>query len=280
MKTTIKIVLVIIVTFKVNLLFSQCEIDAGINRNICPAESISGAKLFGKVISGDFVNFSWESYYYEPALDKTYYASIMLSDTTVLQPTIEQHYERTVKYFLKGITSTGETCKDSVQLNFSDWSFLAIDKITGKSPLDTVELWIAAQSNWHHIKYEWSPNYMISDTTIEKPKVWNDKTVFYNLKITDSLGCKVSDDIFEVFVQPSSTKSFENENINIYPNPIHDHLNIDSEIEISKLEVYDLQGRLVKRSNINRINFQDEKEGTYILKIEFKNGNIINVNNG
>jgi hypothetical protein len=276
MKTVVKILLVLIVTFEQHKLFGQCEIDAGYNRNICPSETNSGAKLFGKVISGDPINFIWESYYFQPSLNKSYYASSMLSDTTVLQPSIEQHFERSVKYFLTGITATGETCRDSVQLNFSDWMFLTVDKITGKSTLDTIELWIAAESNWPHMKYEWSPNFMISDTTIRNPRVWNDKTVFYNLEITDTLGCKVTDDIFEVYVQPTSTKSFEKVYVEIYPNPFQDQINIQSEIGIKKLEVYDLQGLLVKQSSTNRINFQDENEGIYIVRIEFINGNFLN----
>ena len=36
--------------------------------------------------------------------------------------------------------TANETCIDSVELNFSDWQFLTIDKVTGKSPTDTVEL--------------------------------------------------------------------------------------------------------------------------------------------
>ncbi|MBK6364811.1 MAG: T9SS type A sorting domain-containing protein [Saprospiraceae bacterium] len=39
------------------------------------------------------------------------------------------------------------------------------------------------------------------------------------------------------------------------------------------MEVYDLQGLLVKQSSTNRINFQDENEGIYIVRIEFINGN-------
>lgn len=276
MNTVVKILLVLIVAFTQYQLLGQCDIEAGFNRNICPSETSSGAKLFGKIISGDPINFVWESYYFHPALNKTYYASSMLSDTTILQPTIEQHFERSVKYFLTGITATGETCRDTVQLNFSDWIYLTVDKVTGKSPMDTIELWIAAESNWPHMKYEWSPNFMISDTTIKNPRVWNDKSVFYNLEITDSIGCKVTDDIFEVYVQSTSTNSLEKMNVVIHPNPFQDQINIQSDIGIKKLEVYNLQGQLVKQSSTYQMNFQDENEGIYIVRIEFVNGHILN----
>lgn len=102
----------------------------------------------------------------------------MLSDTTILEPMITNHFEKTVKYYLTGITALGETCQDSVTLNFSDWSIVLIDKIIGKLSSDTVQLWSATVSNWPHIQYERSPNYMISDTTTASPLVWNDTTFF------------------------------------------------------------------------------------------------------
>ena len=246
---------------------SQCIIDAGINRNVCLDESIAGASLYGEVISGDVVQFTWEAMYYEPTLDKTYYASIMLSDTTVLQPTIEQHFKRTTKYHLTGRTSTGESCKDSVELNFSDWFFLTIDKATGKSPSDTIGLWIAAESNWPHIKYEWTPNYMISDTTIQNPKVWNDTTVFYKLQITDSIGCTVMDDVFEVYVTSNVTKEPDENMIKVYPNPTTGILNIDSRYTIESYALFDLKGKLLISSHESQMDLSNTSDGIYILQI-------------
>lgn len=259
-----------------NLILAQCEIDAGMNRNICPQENFNGAILYGEVISGDVVEVRWESEFYEPILDKTYYASTMLSDTTIMQPIVEQHFERTVKYYLIGTTSTNENCIDSVELNFSDWMFLTIDKATGKFPTDTIELWIAAQSNWSHIKYEWSPKYMISDTTTKNPKVWNDTTVFYNLIITDSLGCSVADDIFEVYVTPSATNSIDLNNLKIFPNPTSDILNIEFDKQIEEVKLFDLEGRLIKEIKEKRVNLSDLSDGFYILQMNLANREIIN----
>lgn len=273
-KTIIGLNLSILLSF--SQLFSQCIVDAGANRNLCQDEIQSGAKLYGKVLSGNIVDLKWESSFYEPTLDKYYYASIMLSDTTILEPTIEQHFERTVKYYLKGITSTNETCVDSVELNFSDWTFLTVDKITGKSPTDTIKLWIAAQSNWPHTKYEWSPNYMISDTTLENPKVWNDTTVFYNLKITDSLGCLVTDDIFEVYVTPSSTNHLDLNNLKIFPNPASNIVTIEFDKQIEKVNLFDMNAKLIKEVNVNQIDLSDMINGIYFLQIKILNGELIN----
>ncbi|MCK5401389.1 MAG: aryl-sulfate sulfotransferase [Flavobacteriaceae bacterium] len=57
-------------------------------------------------------------------------------------------------------------------------------------------------------------------------------------------------------------------NISIYPNPIKNILFINARISITKIEVHDLLGRLVKKSkNQDQINLSDLKSGLYILKL-------------
>lgn len=250
---------------------SQCEVDAGLDRNLCPEEIFDMPKLHGNVISGDVVELKWQSTFYEPTLDQSFHASIMLSDTSILEPVIEQHFQRTVKYYLNGLTSTNEVCTDSVVINFSDWMILTIDKRTGKAPTDTIQLYNASFSNWGNIQYEWSPNYMISDTTVEQPLVWNDTAVFYNLIVTDSLGCSVTDDVFEVYTT-SSTKDIKTVDFNLYPNPVSDLLSVESSEQVSKLAVYDLQGRLALSEYGSTISLRSLHNGTYLVRVSFANG--------
>ncbi|MEM9548792.1 MAG: T9SS type A sorting domain-containing protein [Bacteroidota bacterium] len=249
----------------------QCIIDAGINRNVCLQEIYDGPLLQGEAIEGDFVQFAWHSEYYLSFTDDYFYASSMLNDTTLLQPIIEQHYEETVKYYLTGTTSTNETCTDSVELNFSDWIFLTQDKITGKMPEDTIQLWISAISFWPHVQYEWSPNYMISDTTVEQPLVWNDTTTFYDVVITDSLGCSVTDQTFKVYVTISSVLEKDEVDLNIYPNPVQDRLSVLTDLEISRIKIYDLNGRLIIYSEQKEIDVSKLESGNYIVQVESSN---------
>jgi len=255
----------------VSITSSQCVIDAGENRNLCPEEINSSPPLFGTVISGDVMSVKWESTYFFPELNKTYYASKMLSDTTVLQPIINEHYEKSVQYYLTGIASNGQTCMDSVTIHFSDWVFLTIDKAIGKKPEDSITLWIAAQSNWGHVSYVWSPNFMISDTTIANPIVWNDTTTFYHLTITDSLNCSVEDDIFEVYTTTASGKDIQNQDIKIYPNPTDDILFIECESPMWSVEIFDLKGQKVLTSNHNDIDISGLSQGAYVAKIKLDN---------
>lgn len=250
---------------------SQCIIDAGVNRNLCLEEINDSPQLFGTALSGEVIQVKWASSYYFPALNKTYFASDMLSDTTSLQPIINEHYEKTVTYYLTGITSNGQTCKDSVAINFSDWLFVTIDKVIGKKPQDSIMLWIAAQSSWGHLSYAWSPNFMISDTTIENPIVWNDTTTFYHLTITDSLNCSVEDDIFEVYTTTTSSQDIRNEDLNIYPNPTNDILTFESKYPILEIEIFLLNGQKVMTSKHNIVDISDLIQGIYTAKILFDN---------
>ena len=199
----------------------------------------------------------------------------MLNDTTLIQPTVEQHFDKTVKYFLTGITSSNETCMDSAVLNFSDWTFILLDKMTGKLPEDTIQLWIGAESNWPHVKYEWSPNFMISDTTVERPFVWNDTTTFYNLVITDSIGCSVTDDVFEVYIVSNSLEEEKELDLKIYPNPVQDNLTIQSNLDVKHIRLLDLNGRMLINSKQQDIDVSGLESGNYVVQVESSDRKVI-----
>ena len=249
-------------------MYGQCEVEAGANGNICPEDLQTTAQLHGEVVSGDMVKFEWTSTVYEPYLDRYYFASDFLSDTTVLEPVIMDYYGKTIKFFLTGTTSSNEICTDSVELNFSSWTTTLLQKITGKAPSDTVELWVASESCWPHVQYEWSPNYMISDTTVRNPLVWNDTTVFYNLVITDTLGCSITDPLFSVYVNPTATSKINDEQLlSVFPNPTTGILNIKTDHLLEDCQLFDLNGKLIRTIRESHLDMSEENEGTYILRI-------------
>lgn len=62
----------------------------------------------------------------------------------------------------------------------------------------------------------------------------------------------------------------------IYPNPVRDFLNIESKEMMSKIEILDIEGRLLtSEENINsiihRMNLSSKNKGVYIIKIIFMN---------
>ena len=79
-------------------------------------------------------------------------------------------------------------------------------------------------------------------------------------------------------VVPLATADFGNANnsISLYPNPAHEVLNISSTIKITKIQVYDIQGRNVASyNNTSDINIAALGKGAYIVKVVQENGNII-----
>ena len=72
------------------------------------------------------------------------------------------------------------------------------------------------------------------------------------------------------------------EAIKVYPNPTQDFITIDnSENQVSAVELYNVSGKMVLRSDLNgndRISLQELASGNYILKLVDANANIVSTN--
>lgn len=72
------------------------------------------------------------------------------------------------------------------------------------------------------------------------------------------------------------------EAIKVYPNPTQDYISIDnSENLVSAIELYNVSGKMVLRSNLNgndRISLQELSAGNYILKLVDANSKIVSTN--
>lgn len=81
--------------------------------------------------------------------------------------------------------------------------------------------------------------------------IWKDSQTIY------STDCNLT--LSSNNIQKSQTK--------IYPNPVKNILNIQTETKIRRLEIYSTTGQLVKTSFLNDTNVADLKQGIYIVKI-------------
>jgi len=69
---------------------------------------------------------------------------------------------------------------------------------------------------------------------------------------------------------------FANNSISLYPNPAHEVLNISSSNSITKIEVFDMQGRNVAtNNNASNVNVVSLGKGVYIIKVVQENGSVI-----
>jgi len=65
-----------------------------------------------------------------------------------------------------------------------------------------------------------------------------------------------------------TTENFSATEIRIYPNPTSSAVHIESSFPISRLELYNLSGQLVKKANTpNDLNLEAEQSGVYLLKV-------------
>ena len=69
-----------------------------------------------------------------------------------------------------------------------------------------------------------------------------------------------------------SIDNFTVENINIYPNPVENVLNIDSAKNLKSIKVFDTVGQLVSEGGNKKIDLTKLTAGFYLVRIQFENG--------
>ncbi|WP_187658705.1 T9SS type A sorting domain-containing protein, partial [Flavobacterium macrobrachii] len=79
---------------------------------------------------------------------------------------------------------------------------------------------------------------------------------------------------FNICVQGPTLNIEENEinNFTIYPNPVTDFIEIDTNSIIKEVNLYTISGQLILRSNQKRISTIQLPEGIYLIRIEDENG--------
>lgn len=73
----------------------------------------------------------------------------------------------------------------------------------------------------------------------------------------------------------NSNKMGINSDIYIFPNPVYDILNIETELDIQTIEIYNIQGQKVLNSNQKQINVSDLASGIYMVRIQDVDNNIV-----
>ena len=81
--------------------------------------------------------------------------------------------------------------------------------------------------------------------------------------------------INESACQALSINSYEVSNINLFPNPVKNRLELSTSEPLKKVDVYNTLGKKVKTSTSTKINLSNLKSGIYILIIDLKNGDRI-----
>ena len=74
----------------------------------------------------------------------------------------------------------------------------------------------------------------------------------------------------------TSVETTEVNNLKIYPNPVNNTLNVSSDKQIDKIEIYDALGRMIisEREPENTINVKQLEKGIYSIVIIFDGNRI------
>jgi len=87
-------------------------------------------------------------------------------------------------------------------------------------------------------------------------------------------GWTITNDIYDVECNVLTTSEVNKKNLEIYPNPVKNTLFFSEELQ--SIEIYSLDGRLLKRSlKGNQIDIHELQKGTYILKVTDNSGNLL-----
>jgi hypothetical protein len=82
-------------------------------------------------------------------------------------------------------------------------------------------------------------------------------------------------------LRPVSIEEISSTNMLVFPNPANTSIQVQSEFKITDLNIYDVSGKLLFKSNASPIdkelNISHLSKGLYILVVQFENGTEQNV---
>jgi hypothetical protein len=170
--------------------------------------------------------------------------------------------------------NAGAVKEDSIRVGFSRFYSLAFDFYANITQGDTIQLDHDIVEGIPPLRYAWSPNYNISDTSLHSPLAWPDTSTTYTVIVIDSIGCVSWPGHAWVTVKPSGTPQYTNNNSILFPNPIDNSSVIYFDIPAHKnlmLRVMDSNGKLIFTdkflSGSYRIGEKIIQSGTYFYFI-------------
>ncbi len=165
-------------------------------------------------------------------------------------------------------------CEDNTVLYFPDWDCLTNQDYTiEKNCSDTVQLFApCVEANTTDHRYSWSPNYNISDTSVENPQVWPEVDTDYNITIFDKNGCSTQGLKFEVKCLLNTAETQNASPVTAYPNPVGDILFIDDYELVHNIKITDPTGYEREIAPSSQIDFSKFKEGIYFIRFELLDG--------
>lgn len=273
--------------------YAQCNADAGIDQHKCLNDtSNQSLVIIGGNPSANFgtppYSFSWSINPIEfvPGSSIPYlYASDILNDTTISNPHIlYETASDSIMFYLTITDSLGCTSSDSCVVTFTLFGQHLIYHDYWINEGDSVFLNQIPNigGGYGETIYDWNPSYGLSDTTLAIG-FWAspDTSTAYTATLTDSKGCTATagGPLYYIWINTTGLNENNIIPIKLYPNPSSNIIFIetDSKNPILKNELYSLTGEKLANflSLKDRIDLSTYSNGTYILKLYFNEGIVI-----
>jgi hypothetical protein len=201
-------------------------------------------------------------------------ASHFLDDTTKANPKLVDRFYESLTLKLEVRDNSGAVSEDSINVRFSIFYSLAWDFYANIMQGDTIYLAHDIVGGIPPLKFAWSPNYNISDTSISSPLAWPYVDTWYKVIAIDSIGCVSQPCYFDVRIKPSQIPQSTGYQSTLFPNPIDNGSVLYFDVPTHKnlmLKVLDSNGKIIFTdiflSGSYRIGEKINKSGSYIYVI-------------
>ena len=183
--------------------------------------------------------------------------------------------EQDIEYYIPFLTDNStptvvdmnESLNLTIKYHHQGESFPTTHNVMIKKPGEDWQTYPMNEGEGNIIDGKWFESTLIPDI----PGQWSYKFEFMGAK-SKALG---SHKVYSLNVlDPTSIRTQANAiEIQLYPNPTKDVLYISHEVEISKINIYDLYGKQIKQlSSLSKIDVSYLQEGVYFIKIYAKQG--------
>lgn len=253
----------------------QLQINAGNDTSVCTYPSMDPLEIGGHpTASGGQEPYTYIWSAHVASGSRHLGASVFLDDTTKANPFLTDPFDKPITFKLVVKDNAGAVKEDSIQVGFSIFYSLCFDFYAYIDQGDTVQLGHDIAMGIPPLRYAWSPNYNISDTSFSSPKVWPDTSTTYTVIVIDSIGCVSWPKDAWVTVKPSGIPQYSNNNSILFPNPVDNSSVIYFEVPTHKnlvIKVMASNGKIILtdefKSGSYRIGEKIRQSGTYFYDI-------------
>lgn len=132
------------------------------------------------------------------------------------------------------------------------------DSTTAKIYVDGILMTSGSKPTWNTASSSFKLAFNYGSLAVDDLKIYN--YALSQAEVTNLLGSNTS---------LSSSDFVQNDlEVELYPNPVKNILNVTAATEIKSVEIYNLQGQKVKTSNQKQVSVFDLAKGIYLVKIQ------------